>query len=97
LVEGPSEDSELVMVGRHAGQAPDIDGVVYLSGGPTGIEARPGELRSVRIESASDYDLLGELTSDAPIALPKPKKKPSQVSALAHRSSDGRRVSLRTL
>ena len=97
LVEGPSEDSELVMVGRHAGQAPDIDGVVYLSGGPTGIEARPGELRHVRIESASDYDLLGELSSESPIALPKARKKPSQTSPLAHRSSDGRRVTLRTV
>jgi ribosomal protein S12 methylthiotransferase len=97
LVEGPSEDSELVMVGRHAGQAPDIDGVVYLSGGPTGIEARPGELRTVRIETANDYDLLGELTSDAPIALPKPKKKPGRISSLTHRSSDGRRVTLRTV
>jgi ribosomal protein S12 methylthiotransferase len=97
LVEGPSEDSELVMVGRHAGQAPDIDGVVYLSGGPTGVEARPGELRKVRIESATDYDLLGELSDEDAIALPKPKKKPTSVSPLAHRSSDGRRISLRTV
>ncbi len=97
LVEGPSEENELVMVGRHAGQAPDIDGVVYLSGGPTGIEARPGELRLVQIESATDYDLLGELTTEDAIALPKPKKKPREVSSLAHRSSDGRRISLRTV
>ncbi len=96
LVEGPSEENELVMVGRHAGQAPDIDGVVYLSGGPTGIEARPGELRTVRIESATDYDLLGELTHEDAISLPKPKKKPREVSQLSHRSSDGRRV-LRTV
>jgi ribosomal protein S12 methylthiotransferase len=97
LVEGPSEENELVMVGRHAGQAPDIDGVVFLSGGPTGIEARPGEMRTVRIETASDYDLLGELTSEDAIVLPKPKKKAASVSPLAHRSSDGRRVSLRTV
>ncbi|HKY37640.1 MAG TPA: 30S ribosomal protein S12 methylthiotransferase RimO [Polyangiaceae bacterium] len=95
LVEGPSEDSELVLVGRHAGQAPDIDGVVYLSGGPTGIEARPGELRRVRIESATDYDLLGELTSEEPIALPKPQRTPASASPLSHKSSDGRRISLR--
>src|SRR5271165_2683273 len=31
LVEGPSEEHELVMKGRHAGQAPEIDGGVYLS------------------------------------------------------------------
>jgi ribosomal protein S12 methylthiotransferase len=96
LVEGPSEENELVMVGRHAGQAPDIDGVVYLSGGPTGIEARPGELRTVRIESVTDYDLLGELTSEDAISLPKPKKKPREISQLSHRASDGRRV-LRTV
>ena len=33
LVEGPSEEHELVMAGRHAGQAPEVDGQVYLSGG----------------------------------------------------------------
>ncbi len=97
LVEGPSEESELVMVGRHAGQAPDIDGVVYLSSGPTGAEARPGEFRLVRIESATDYDLLGELTTEAPIRLAKPKRKAAATALLAHRSSDGRRVTLRTV
>jgi ribosomal protein S12 methylthiotransferase len=58
LVEGPSEEHELVMKGRHAGQAPEIDGGVYLSEG----EAHPGEMRRVRIVQASDWDLVGELT-----------------------------------
>jgi ribosomal protein S12 methylthiotransferase len=57
LVEGPSEEHELVMVGRHAGQAPEIDGAVFLSGG----ESRPGEFRRTRIVGAADGDLLGEL------------------------------------
>jgi ribosomal protein S12 methylthiotransferase len=43
LVEGPSEEHEFVMKGRHAGQAPEIDGSVFLSGG----EARAGEMRRV--------------------------------------------------
>ncbi len=60
LVEGPSEDHELVMKGRHAGQAPEIDGSVYLSEG----EAHPGEMRRVRIVQASDWDLVGELLDD---------------------------------
>jgi ribosomal protein S12 methylthiotransferase len=60
LVEGPSEEHELVMKGRHAGQAPDIDGSVYLSEG----EARAGEMRRVRITQASDWDLVGELLDD---------------------------------
>lgn len=57
LVEGQSDEHEFVMMGRHAGQAPDIDGQVYLSGG----EARAGEMRRVVISQASDYDLVGEL------------------------------------
>jgi ribosomal protein S12 methylthiotransferase len=57
LVEGPSEESEFVMVGRHAGQAPEIDGSVFLSGG----EARPGGIHRARIVRAVDEDLLGEL------------------------------------
>jgi ribosomal protein S12 methylthiotransferase len=62
LVEGSSEEHELVMKGRHAGQAPDIDGQVYLSGG----ECTAGEMRRVRITQASDYDLVGDLLDDSP-------------------------------
>jgi ribosomal protein S12 methylthiotransferase len=61
LVEGPSEEHELVMKGRHAGQAPEIDGNVYLSEG----EARAGEMRRVRIAQASDWDLVGDLVDEA--------------------------------
>ncbi|MDI1433771.1 30S ribosomal protein S12 methylthiotransferase RimO [Polyangium sorediatum] len=60
LVEGTSDEHEFVQMGRHRGQAPDIDGQVYLSGG----EARPGEIRRVRITQASDYDLVGELLDE---------------------------------
>lgn len=74
LVEGASEDHEYVMVGRHAGQAPEIDGQVYLSGG----EAIPGTMRRVRIEQATEYDLLGELLDEGEEApQPPPKTKVS--------------------
>jgi ribosomal protein S12 methylthiotransferase len=66
LVEGPSEESEWVMVGRHAGQAPEIDGNVVLSGG----EARAGEFRRVRIVRVADSDLLGDLGQEARTSLP---------------------------
>ena len=68
LVEGKSDEHDLVMQGRHAGQAPDIDGSVYLSGGL----ATPGEMRRVRVTQASDYDLVGELVDEEQSA---PKKK----------------------
>lgn len=61
LVEGSSEEHDFVMKGRHAGQAPEIDGGVYLSEG----EAHPGEMRRVRIVQASDWDLVGELLGEA--------------------------------
>jgi len=89
LVEGPSEESELVMVGRHAGQAPEIDGSVYLSG----AEVYPGQMRRVRVSKATDYDLLGEVIDDLDeVEAPLPAASP-----LIHRSSDGRRVALRTI
>jgi ribosomal protein S12 methylthiotransferase len=60
LVEGPSTQSELVFVGRHAGQAPEVDGCVYLSGGP----ARPGRLQRATVTQAQNYDLVAELEPD---------------------------------
>jgi ribosomal protein S12 methylthiotransferase len=60
LVEGTSDEHEYVLMGRHAGQAPEIDGQVYLSGG----EAAPGTMRRVQVTQASDYDLVGELIDD---------------------------------
>jgi ribosomal protein S12 methylthiotransferase len=85
LVEGQSDEHELVMMGRHAGQAPDIDGQVYLSGG----EATPGTLRTVTISQSSDHDLVGELDEGAAAKKPKATKKagPVRLRVLA---TDGR-------
>lgn len=68
LVEGTSDEHEYVMMGRHGGQAPDIDGQVYLSGG----EAKAGELRRVEIVQASDYDVVGELLDEPPLVAARP-------------------------
>jgi ribosomal protein S12 methylthiotransferase len=62
LVEGPSDEHDHVIMGRHAGQAPEVDGQVYLSGG----EAAAGEMVRVEISQASNYDLVGEILSPAP-------------------------------
>ncbi len=96
LVEGPSEDSELVLVGRHPGQAPEIDGSVFISG----AEVQPGELRLAHITQASDYDLVGEIDEgEAPlVGAPAPRAaQANRVPHLAHRSSDGRRITLKTV
>jgi ribosomal protein S12 methylthiotransferase len=55
LVEGVSEETDLLITGRHKGQAPDIDGVTYINDGV----ASPGEVVSVLIDQAHDYDLVG--------------------------------------
>ncbi len=52
LVEGLGEGAPLV--GRHAGQAPEIDGQVYATG-----QAEPGAIVTVEIDKAGDYDLWG--------------------------------------
>jgi ribosomal protein S12 methylthiotransferase len=76
LVEGASEESELVMVGRHAGQAPEVDGVVYLSHGPV----QPGTLCKAHVVSATDYDLLAEAEpNEAAPRRPKPVDKTGTV------------------
>jgi ribosomal protein S12 methylthiotransferase len=60
LVEGPTEDSELVWEARLSTQAPDIDGVCYISD-PGESPLRAGDIRTMRIVEAHDYELTGEL------------------------------------
>jgi len=79
LVEGPSEEHDLVMAGRHHGQAPEIDGQVYLSGG----EVERGQMRRVRITQAADYDLVGDVLDEAP---PSTKKKRVSLTVLGSRT-----------
>jgi ribosomal protein S12 methylthiotransferase len=66
LIEGPSADSDLVWQARMATQAPDIDGLCYISDPGEG-PLREGEFRRMRITKAHDYDLTGELL-DSPKA-----------------------------
>jgi ribosomal protein S12 methylthiotransferase len=53
LVDGMEDN---VLFGRLSTQAPDIDGVVYLSE----VEAEPGEFVEVEISDATEYDLTGK-------------------------------------
>jgi ribosomal protein S12 methylthiotransferase len=64
LVEGPSADSDLVWQARLSTQAPEIDGVCYISD-PGERPLNKGEIRIMRITEAHDYDLTGELLDAA--------------------------------
>lgn len=55
LVEGTSDESELLFKGRLSTQAPEVDGVVYINDG----DVKPGTIQQVLISEAHDYDLVG--------------------------------------
>src|SRR5438034_7185848 len=56
LVDGPSEDPAFAWEGRTAGQAPEIDGVVYLRD----RSLTPGHFARIRIVEVEGYELVGE-------------------------------------
>lgn len=56
LVDGPSEDPAFAFEGRTAGQAPEIDGIVYLRDG----DLTPGRFARVRILEVEGYELVAE-------------------------------------
>jgi ribosomal protein S12 methylthiotransferase len=57
LVEGVSPETDLLLKGRTATMAPDVDGQVLINKG----EAAIGEIAPVRITEAHTYDLVGEI------------------------------------
>ncbi len=61
LVERPGTSPGILGVGRTQGQAPDVDGVVFLTKG----KAQPGEIFEAFITRASAYDLYGEILGPA--------------------------------
>ncbi len=61
LVEGYSEETELLLQGRTSQQAPDIDGIVFINDG----QAKIGDLVNVLITESMDYDLVGGIVDNA--------------------------------
>ena len=57
LVDGISEESELLLQGRSEFQGPEVDGLVYINEGT----ARPGTFQNVEITEAHTYDLIGRI------------------------------------
>lgn len=57
VVEGFSDETELLLQGRTSQQAPEIDGLVYINDGT----AKFGEIVMVEITDSHDYDLVGRI------------------------------------
>ena len=90
LVEGASSESEHLLAGRNAQQAPEIDGITYINeiaiDGAPGAAVYPGEIVTVEVSDAADYDLVGRV-----VALDSRPRRPA-----APRST-GRKSGLRVL
>lgn len=61
LVEGVSDETDLLLEGRLASQAPEVDGCVLINQGM----GQMGEIMDVRITEAHPYDLVGEIVENA--------------------------------
>jgi ribosomal protein S12 methylthiotransferase len=61
LFEGESKESELLWQGRMETQAPDIDGCVLINDVPDGMLPAAGEMVTVEITEAHEYDLVGRI------------------------------------
>ncbi len=53
-----AEDDTGVAVGRTTADAPDIDGVIYVT---TDRPLKPGDFVDVRVTSSQDHDLIGKI------------------------------------
>ncbi|MFH1994202.1 MAG: 30S ribosomal protein S12 methylthiotransferase RimO [Nitrospinota bacterium] len=57
VVEGLSDEGDFLVTGRTEGQAPEVDGVVYLEKS----QVERGQIVRTRITGALEYDLIGEV------------------------------------
>src|SRR5579862_8321585 len=68
LLEGMSEESELLMEGRTAMHAPEIDGKVFVNDFPEEMTPQPGEFYRCQVSEAHDYDLVVKIVGESPAA-----------------------------
>lgn len=61
LIDGLSRETDLLLAGRTARMAPEIDGVVYINDGVDDAAPCIGRFVEVEITAAHDYDLVGRV------------------------------------
>lgn len=61
LLEGQSEESDLLLEARSEMHAPEIDGKLYITEVPDGITPAPGEFYACEITETHDYDLVARV------------------------------------
>ena len=60
VIEGVHSDTDLLVVGRHEGQAPEIDGKVIIND-LNGKKVNIGDFVDVKISDVIEYDLIGSV------------------------------------
>jgi ribosomal protein S12 methylthiotransferase len=63
LLEGSSEESDLLLEGRTPMHAPEIDGKVFVNDVPDELNPQPGEFYRCQISEAHDYDLVARIVN----------------------------------
>jgi len=61
LLEGESEETELLLEGRTPMHAPEIDGKVFVNDFPEELDPQPGQFYRCQITEAHDYDLVARI------------------------------------
>jgi ribosomal protein S12 methylthiotransferase len=61
VLEGPSEESDLLLEGRSAMHAPEIDGKLYIADVPDGLVPEAGEFYRCQVTETHDYDLVAKI------------------------------------
>ena len=61
LLEGESEETELLLEGRTPMHAPEIDGKVFVNDFPEDAVPQPGQFYRCQITEAHDYDLVAKV------------------------------------
>ena len=61
VLEGISEESDLLLEGRTPMHAPEIDGKVFVNDVPEGLEPKTGEFYRCQVTEAHDYDLVARI------------------------------------
>lgn len=63
LVEEANEEWDGLFNGRVWFQAPEVDGITYISAPEGGVELKPGMMIDAEVDSVTDYDLVTLVTS----------------------------------
>jgi ribosomal protein S12 methylthiotransferase len=61
MLEGVSEETDLLLQARLESQAPEVDGHVLINDAPEGFNGKPGDFLTIEITEAHEYDLVARV------------------------------------